>query len=108
MRLFPELVGHNHPLRLITHTFFCLGSSAGGVSPSFEKVKTLMRSDACQARGHYGKAGLFSPAQHGNWTQEDVNYFKNSFASTWPAFAAIANQLDPGKKFADVHNLFRT
>jgi hypothetical protein len=62
-----------------------------------------MSSAPCQARLHFGKAQLASAAG-GDWQPTDVAYMKAQLGDGWTKFEAIARQLDPSGKFADVNN----
>jgi FAD/FMN-containing dehydrogenase len=63
-----------------------------------------MASATCRARLHFGKANLAS-APGGDWQPTDVAYMKAQLGDGWTRFEAIARQLDPTGKFADVNNL---
>lgn len=77
----------------------------GGFSQSFKVVKDLMSSQACQARLHFGKAGIYSPIG-GTWTAADGQYVKDTVGpDSYKRFLAAAKTLDPTGKFADVQNL---
>lgn len=76
-----------------------------GFSQSLQTIKDLMRSPTCQARMHFGKAGMFS-RQGGAWTKEDAAYAKATYGPDAGArFVQVLNTVDPTRKFGDVDNL---
>lgn len=77
----------------------------GGLQ-SLQTIKDLMRSLTCQARMHFGKAGMFARGPHGVWTQEDAAYAEATYGPDAIArFRQVLATVDPTHKFGDVDGL---
>jgi hypothetical protein len=82
------------------HSFY-----RGGYSQSLQTIKDLMASPTCQARMHFGKAGMFA-GQGGAWTAADAAYAEATYgADAIERFRKVIKTYDPNNKFGDVDNL---
>lgn len=72
---------------------------------SLQTIKDLMRSPTCQARMHFGKAGMFDQPG-GGWTREDAAYAEATYGPDAIArFRQVLEAVDPTHKFGDVDGL---
>lgn len=76
-----------------------------GRSQSLQTIKDLMASPTCDARMHFGKAGMYSQ-RGGKWTQADAAYTKKSYdREALERFRTVVKTYDPNNKFGDIDGL---
>lgn len=76
-----------------------------GYSQSLQTIKDLMKSPTCQARMHFGKAGMFA-GRGGRWTEADAMYAEATYGpDAIERFRKVVKTYDPTNKFGDIDNL---